>query len=455
MHIVFPSIPGLPASPLPLLDGTCDRVTRSPAPQTPIPARDPKHLEGAVTARRLHSQLDAACGIAYLTRGPQGVAAGLGRTPLESTGLEGHAPVGDGFPVEALGAFQAIHCVGGVIETGSAIKSLSNTCQALSRRTAIRATFVQSQLELEAAHRSWTATEPSPATEQRLCDAARQAWQARTSKTRLEAAVQQAPEHVVDVVRYAIVSWTSRVFSILKLAFKASTWISLAASIMGVLGSAFQVLAGIVKWHASNRLVQRAKSALRQMEGGTSVAIRAPLHTHLLQHIQRKRSDELHKARDKRTKARVETITGVLAFIFSALAFVFPPLGFVAIATGLAYAGYRVYRGIRTFFSTRELNRREATMRANLHSPAFREGVTGDGVQETSAKMKVAADNAFYALHCLVELIQQNNASWLHDVLAQIGVQRLDRDAVFLLAQTGDTAAASRCLERMLFEGDR
>lgn len=447
--MVLSSAPSLSTCPLPLLDGVNGGADSLPHGGSSgearviaqAPVRDPRHLEGSATARRLHSQLDAACGIAYLTRGPQGVAAGLSKAPLEKTGLEDRAPISDGFPVEALGAFQAIHCIGGAIETGSAIKNLSNTCQTLSRRKETQAAFAQSQLALDDAHRRAMASKASPADVQELCDAARQAWQARSSKIQLDAALQQAPEHIVDVVRYAIVSWTSRVFSILKLAFKASTWISLAVSIMGVLGSAFQVLAGVVKWYASSRLIQRAKTALRQIENGASTAVRTPLQTHLMQHIHRRRSSELHKARDKRTKARIETIAGVLAFVFSALAFVFPPLGFVAIATGLVYAGYRVYRGIRSFFSTRELNRQEAALHADFPSP-----------HESSAKMKMAEENPSYAVHCVIELIRQNNAAWLNEVLAQIGVQRADRDAVFLLAQTHDTVEASRCLERLLFE---
>jgi hypothetical protein len=379
--------------------------------------------------------------MAYLTRGPQGIAAGLSKTPLEKTGLEGRAPIGDGFPMEALGTFQAIHCVGGVIETGVAIKSVSSTCHALARRKEAHAAHVQSQLALDDAHRQLKASSSSPTGVQRLCDAARNAWQARSSKVQLDRALQQAPEHIVDAVRYTVVSWTSRVFSILKLAFKASLWISLAASIMGVIGSAFQVLAGIVKWHASRRLIQCAKAALRQIENGASTAVRSPLHAHLTQHIRRRRSSELHTARDKRTKARIETVAGLLAFVFGALAFVFPPLGFVAIAAGLVYAGYRVYRGIRSFFSTRELNRREAALRAAVPFSL-----------DPSSKMKMAEENASYAVHCLIEQVQQNDAAWLHDLLAQIGVQRADRDAVVLLAQTHDTAEASRCLEQMLFE---
>ncbi len=368
-------------------------------------------------ARRVHSKLEAVCGIAYVTRAPQGVASGLGKTPLEKTGHEDHAPIGDSFPVEALGAFQAIHCVGGIIETASAVKSLSNTCHALSRRKEIRAAFVHGQLMLDDAHRRLMTSETSPANVREVCDAARDAWEARSSKAQLDTALQQAPEHIVDVVRYAIVSWASRVLSALKLAFKASTWISLAASILGVIGSAFQVLSGIVKWHASSKLVRYAKVALRRVANSASAAAPAPLQTQLMQHLHNQRSGELHRAEAKRTRARVETVAGIIALVFSAFAFLFPPLGFIAIATGLAYAGYRVVLGIRSFFSARE-------------------------------------PNPIQTLHELIELMRQNEAAWLHDVLAEIGVPRTDRDAIFLLAQTQDTAVVSLCLERMLFKSN-
>ena len=38
----------------------------------------------------------------------------------------------------------------------------------------------------------------------------------------------------------------------------------------------------------------------------------------------------------------------------------------IAIATGLAYAGYRVYRGVCSFLSTREANRREMAQRIDF-----------------------------------------------------------------------------------------
>lgn len=477
-HLALSSVLGLsispPASFCDEKNGlTVDQPRHGPAHgdvfrNTPLTSRDPRHLEGAGTARRLHSQLDAACGIAYLTRAPQAAASGLSKTPLEKTGHENSAPIGDGFPVEALGAFQALHGVGGVIETGAAIKNLSNACQALSNRQATHAAFTQGQATLNETHRQWRHAKAHPSQVRRLCDAAKKAWQARASKVQLDTATRHAPEQIVDVVRYTVVSWTARLFSALKLAFKACTWISLAASIVGIVGSAFQALAGIFKWHSSSKLVVQAKRALRSMEGGPSVAHQTPLQTHVIRHICSQRKDALQQARDKRTKARIETITGIAATLFGALAFIFPPLGFIAIAIGLAYAGYRVYRGIRSFLSTREANRREKALRVDFNSPAFlealnrsarSEGSRADGTTKglsalQAARLNMAAENAGYAIHCLIELIQQDDAAWLHGLLEQLGVSRPDRDAVFLLAQTQDMAQASHGLERMLFGSD-
>jgi len=433
----------------------------------PPVSRNPGHLQGAETARRLHSQLDAVCGTAYLTRVPQGVASGLSRTPLEKTGHEDSAPIGEGFPVEALGAFHAIHGVGGIVETGSAIRGLASTCRTLSRRQETRAAFTQSQLALNDAHRALMSSKASPAMARGFCEAAKRAWQARSSSVQLDTDMRHAPERIVDVVRYTVVSWTSRLFSALKLAFKASAWISLAASIVGIVGAAFQALAGVVKWHSAGKRVKQAKRALRWLEGCPSAGDQTPLQTHVIRHIVNRRKDELRKARDSRVKARMETITGFVATLFSALAFIFPPLGFIAIATGLAYAGYRVYRGIRSFFSTRELNRRETAMRVDFSTPEFietlnrsaqSEGLTVDGTHGSSAlhaaKMKVVKENPCYAIHCLIELIQQDGAAWLNVLLEQLGIPRPDRDAVFLLAHTNDKVEASRCLERMFFESD-
>jgi hypothetical protein len=466
-HMVLSSVLGFPTRP-PSPHGEVNGPTGSPRHHghahadvwvfrdTPLASTNPGQLEGAVTARRLHSQLDAVCGMAYLTRAPQGVASGLSKAPLEKTGHENSAPIGDGFPLEALGAFQALQGAGGAIETGAAIKNLSNTCQALSHRQATHAAFAQGQLALDEAHRRWAHSEAHPSQARRLCDAAKNAWQARASKVQLDTAMRHAPEQIVDVVRYTVVSWTSRLFSALKLAFKASAWLSLAASIVGIVGSAFQALAGIFKWHSSSKLVGQAKRALRLIESGSTAASPTSLQAHVIRHARSQRKDALQQARDKRTKARIETITGIAATLFSALAFLFPPLAFIAIATGLAYAGYRVYRGIRSFFSTRELNRRETAWRVDFHSPAFVETLNRSARSEgwTAAKLKMAAENPCYAIHCLIERIQQDDAAWLHGLLEQLGVSRPDRDAVFLLAQTHDVPQASHCLERMLFGGE-
>lgn len=465
--MLFSPALGLPVLPPALHEQTNgpmnDPRERSPAragvgafTNTPLACADPGHQEGVGIARRLHSQLDAVGGIAYLTRGPQGVASGLGKTPLEQTGHENSAPIGDDFPVEALGAFQAIHGVGGAIETGTAIKHLSNTCRALSNRHATHDAFQQGQLALDEAHRRWRHGAANPSLARPLCDAAREAWSARSSLVQLNTAIRQAPEQIVDVIRYTAVSWTSRLLSVLKLAFKASAWISLAASIVGVLGSAFQVLAGIFKWHSASAMVRRARSALHQVESQPPADHPTPLQTHVIQHVCRQRKHALQQALDKRTRARVETITGIAALVFSALAFLFPPLAFVAIATGLAYAGYRVYRGVCSFLSTREANRREMAQRIDFSDPAFVEALDRSARSEgrTAAQLNVAADNPYYAIHCLIEHIQEGEAAWLHGLLEQLGVSQPDRDAVFLLAQSHDTAQAGRCLERMLFEGD-
>ena len=466
-HMVLSPVLAFPTSP-PSPDDAMNGPTGSPRrhgqahadvwvfKDTPLASTDTGHPEAAAAARRLHSQLDAACGIAYLTRVPQGLASGLGKTPLEKTGHENSAPIGDGFPVEALGAFQAIHGVGGVIETGAAIKHLSNTCQALSRRRATHAAFTQGQLALDEAHHRWRRSGANPSLARRFCDAARKAWQARSSKAQLDAATRQAPEQIVDVVRYTVVSWTSRLFSALKLAFKASAWISLATSIVGIVGAAFQALAGIVKWHSASSLVRQAQHALGAIENSPPASDPASLHAHVIRHVCRQRQHALQQARDKRTRARVETITGIAATIFSALAFLFPPLGFIAIATGLAYAGYRVYRGIRSFFATRGANRREMALRVDFNAPAFMEALNRSARSErwTAAKLNMAAENPYCAIHCLIEQIQRDEAAWLPDLLEQLGVSQPDRDAVFLLAQNHDTAEASRCLERMLFESD-
>lgn len=478
-HMVLSSVLGLPIGPTSFCN---DRnAPTCPLPRhghghtdvhvfsdTPLASRDARHQEGAGTARRLHSQLDAIGGIAYLTRAPQGVASGLGKTPLEKTVHENSAPIGEGFPVEALGAFQAVHGVGGVIETGVAIKNLSSTCQALSRRQATHAAFTHGQLALDDAHDRWRHSAASPSQVRRLCGAAKSAWQARSAKAQVDTAIRQAPEQIVDAIRYTVVSWTSRLFSALKLAFKSSAWISLAASIVGVAGAAFQTLAGAFKWHSSSGLVNQAKRALCWIENSSSTDEPTSLQSHVIRHIRSQRKQALQQALDKRTRARIETIAGIVATIFSALAFLFPPMGFIAIATGLAYAGYRVYRGIRSFFATREANRRETALRVDFSSPAFietlnrsarSEGWTADGTTHGSsalqaAQLKMAAENPCYAIHCLVESIQKNDAAWLHGLLEQLGVSRPDRDAVVLLAQNHGVAQACRGLERMLYESD-
>ncbi len=419
---------------------------------------------------------EATGGVNYVTRYPQGIASGLGKTHLKETEHENDAPIGENFPVEVLGTFNAIHGVGGVIETGLALGNVSKTLKAVSNRAEVNANFEKSQQALDNEPQALQDSRQDQSRVRRFCNIAQSAWGARSAKSKLEAAISQTPEHVTDAIRYTAVSWTSRVFSVLKLAFKASAWISLAASIVGVVGSAFQTVTGIFKWHSSSKAVASAKRMLHIAKTCTTQkserAAEASTHdvqlqTHLMRHICAKRENALQKARDKRTKARIETIAGIGATIFGALAFVFPPLGFVAIGIGLAYAAYRVCKGVRSFFSTREQNRREREIRGDftgqdftgaLNKAAQSESI--DNVGTTSqdamnlAKLNIAAENPCYAVHHLVELMQHKPMSWLHDLLAQLGIPPADRGVVFLLAQMDDTAAACCALEKMFFEND-
>lgn len=370
------------------------------------------------------SYAEAICGVNYATRLPQAVASTLGKTPLGGTGLEGSAVIGEGFAVEALGAFNAVHAVGGIVETGAAIRNLSASVQVTRKRREINALFEQSQHALAQAHGEWKHTGPDATPYvQTFCDAARQAEKARAAKATLDAARERLPEQLVDTVRYTAVSWMSRVFSVLKLAFKAATWLSLAASILGVIGSAFQALSGIVKWCAASKVVLRTQHTLKRIDRMRGELVnKAGLRDRLLHHLRARQQGELAKARDKRSRARVEAIAGICAAVFSVLAFAFPPLGFVAIAIGLAYAGYRIYKGIRSWASARASNRRENAMRtAFLHT-----------------------------IRQAVERVQRGTAQWLRALMARLGAAPADADAVFVLARANDADQASRCLERLL-----
>jgi hypothetical protein len=411
----------------------------------------PMHQKARINQPKEISSFNEAAisGTNYITRYPQSIASGLSKTPLKGTKHENDAPIGDNFPVEVLGAFNAIHCIGGAIETGLALENVSSTLKAISNRDKVNAHFAKKQQALDSAHCALQISKQRRPFVQHFCSIAKSAWVARSAKSRLDAAISQAPEHVTDAVRYTAVSWASRIFSILKLAFRASTWIALAANIIGVIGSAFQTVTGIFKWYSSNKAVENAKRMLHLVENCKSIenihfseisADEIQLQTHLIGHIRAKRENMLQKAKDKRVKARIETLAGIGATIFGALAFIFPPLGLVAIGIGLAYAGYRVYKGIESFFSKRKQDKREKEMRVDFSGENF----IGNMV----------AENPYYAVHHLVNLIQQNTMPWLPNLLSQLGIPRADREAVFLLAQTNDTAAACHALEQMLFGND-
>lgn len=378
---------------------------------------------------------EAICGINYVTRVPQGVASGLGKTPLTGTGHESTAAMGDAFPVEALGSFQAIHAVGGIVETTFAGIALWNTAKALSKRAEINARFERSQQTLGHALNVWRSAEPDPLRAQAVCNAARQVQEARSAKAKFHTAASRLPEQIIDAARYTVVSWTSRVFSVLKLAFKAASWIALAASIVGIVGSVFQVLSGAFKWHSSNKSIESAKRSLKQLDNAQPTGEpHAPLCKHLLDHIHTRRASELQKARNKRTRARIETIAGIFAAVFGALALAFPPLGFVAIAAGLLYAGYRVYLGIQSWVSTRASQKHEQAMR------------------EAAADGGNTANNPYRAIRRLIEQVQQNSATWLRDFLARLGTPVADREAVFLLIRTNELEQAGHTLEQLFFE---
>jgi hypothetical protein len=402
---------------------------------------------------------EAKGGINYLTRYPQGISSAL-----------------DTSCVEALGSVVGFTGVGNVVESVFAFKAARKTLNTISNSEEIQKKYTDDQLHLEASHEAWLAAPQEEGISQQVCEAAQEALKSRTAQNKLDLAKSQAAEHLTDGVRYTAVSWTARVFSILKLTLKAVTWIGMAASIIGVVGGGLQFISGLFKWHSAQKLTHSAKLALQHIKHMISnhapISDEVPsmvgdidtqLQAHLMRHVQVKRERVRQKAKDKRLKAKIETAAGAGAIVFGVLAFAFPPLGLGTVAIGLAYAGYRIYKGVGSYYSTKAEKQKELELNLDFTSGSFasrqQEAVQSINylhkVDSTLAltleQLGLVQKNPYYAVHYLVESMHQGELPWLQAFLIELGIPEENAQAVSLLAQSNDVVAARKMLENMLF----
>ncbi len=372
-------------------------------------------------------------------------------------------------PVEAVGNVIGIAGVGGVVDTYIIGKRVRDTVTALWNSKQTTQEFEESQNTLAELIKTQPkkenkGVETNPLTSENILNAAKEARSARAKKHKLDEAYKHTYEHMTDGVRYILVSWTVRTFFAVRLFLHTVTWLAQASGILGVVAGGLQMISGLLKWRSAQeksselkKIVKKLEAeleALKKLEELAAQVLEAEfdqlpkvdvqLERHLLKHIKNQRQKALHKAREKRFRAKCEAAagTGALAFGVAAL-FVWPCI-FGSIAVGLIYATFRIYKGVELYFSNRHENQQKEEWRQQAEQ-------ADDGVGNDH-KLQLIEENPYYAVRYLVESMQvQDGVLWsLQDFLQKLGIPEANIQAVLLSAKDQPSAACKE-LEDMFF----
>jgi hypothetical protein len=328
----------------------------------------------------------------------------------------------------------AIHGAGGVMETALAVNAVVKSArQAAGTKTREQ----QRHCLLEARGRMDRAflsqDQPAPGADknntERLADAAQDYWSRQQAMTNTLQASQNLAEQVIDAFRHAIVSWTARIFTVLKFALHATPWIGQVVACLGVAGAALQAVAGMLKWHSARKLVHAARQALAQWDAPrpatapiTVASGKMSLEHALCRRAREARCKRLKEAKAKRRRARVDTAAGITTLTFLALSLAFPPLAIVAYQVMLLYVVYRVIEAVTTAMDRR---------RSAQAKPA--------GWPDAEAVVQMA-----------VQELSRNDLPWLRPLLARCGKSEAEIEALFQLVQMGKLATAHKVLGNMV-----
>lgn len=348
-------------------------------------------------------------------------------------------------PLEVAGSFTGIAGVGGVLDTYVVGKRMANTATALYNSKKTKDGFANAQHALK---EKMTVASPED-----VGSVAKQAWASRAALHKLEEANKHTAEHMVDGVRYTLAAWTVRTFFAVRMFVHTVTWLARASGILGVVAGGLQMISGLLKWRSAQKASSLVKEALKNLD--VLSKLQQPGETEikrdLISHIREKRENVLHKAREKRLRAKWETASGVTTLILGALSFAFPPLVFGVITVGLVYASFRVYKGIQLYYSNKQQNQQKLAWRTEIDE------LKPDAAADK--KLLLVKNNPYYAVRYLVELIHQdqdqgnqNNLPWLKGFLKELDIPETDIKALYLMAQNeAGISDACKALEDMFF----
>ncbi len=348
-------------------------------------------------------------------------------------------------PLEVAGSFTGIVGVGGVLDTYVVGKRIAHTATALYNSKKTKDGFVNVQHVLQ---EKITAASPEG-----IDIVAKQAWASRAALHKLEEANKHTAEHMIDGVRYTLAAWTARTFFAVRMFVHTVTWLARASGILGVVAGGLQMISGLLKWRSAQKASSLVKEALKNLDALSTLERtgETEIKRDLISHIREKREKVLHKAREKRLRAKWEAASGVTTLILGALSFAFPPLVFGVITVGLIYAGFRVYKGIQLYYLNKQQNQQKLAWRIEIDE--LKPDATAD------EKLLLVKNNPYYAVRYLVESIyqdqvqgDQNNLPWLKDFLKNLGIPEVDIEAVYLMARNGaDIPDVCKALEDMFF----
>jgi hypothetical protein len=385
------------------------RVLKPAAGRRITSSRNPDGLAG---------DLNYGCRVPPLLTQMAGFIASSGATPVaaDSAAAMLHP--------ELLALPLAIHGGGGMVEATLAIKALKDSIRELSGKAAQEARLRDLRQELvEACREHQAVASPLDGSSRRLVSAMKHYWPVRQSTVKTSAALEQLAARFMDAFRYTVVAWSVRVVSIIRVAQQGAGWVLQVSAVLGIAGAALQAVAGMIKWHAARRMVQRAQRALSRLESlpePRAAMASSSLEHRLRRHARMARCEALRKAKARRFRARVETAAGLSTLICLALGIAFPPLAIVAFQIMLLYALYRVAEGFHAWYLHRHGEHPE--------------------------------DNATPALHSAVEELAKGDVPWLRRLLAACGNEAAEIEAVFAMAATGEATMASDMLDKLLTE---
>lgn len=375
---------------------------------------------------------DPIFGMNYWTRAPQNIFSILSNL---------HKVL----PLEVAGSFAGIAGVGGVLDTYVVGKRMANTATALYNSKKTKDRFANAQHALQ--------EKMTAAPQEGIDNVAKQAWASRAALHKLEEANKHTAEHMIDGVRYTLAAWTARTFFAVRMFVHTVTWLARASGILGVVAGGLQMISGLLKWRSAQKASSLVKKALEKLDALSTLqrAGETEIKRDLISHIRVKRENVLHKAREKRLRAKWEAASGVTTLVLGGLSFAFPPLVFGVITVGLIYAGFRIYKGIQLYYSNKQQNQQKLAWRTEI------EELKPDAT--AAEKLLLVENNPYYAVRYLVESIyqdqvqgDQNNLSWLKDFLENLGIPEADIKAVYLMARNeADMPDVCKALEDMFF----